>query len=48
MASYKVGYIIGSLAKASINRKLAQALIRLAPAGWSSPRSRSGPAALQL
>ena len=29
MASYKVGYIIGSLAKASINRKLAQALIRL-------------------
>jgi chromate reductase len=31
MAPYKVGYIIGSLAKASINRKLAQALIRLSP-----------------
>jgi chromate reductase, NAD(P)H dehydrogenase (quinone) len=31
MASYKVGYIIGSLAKASINRRLAQALIRLSP-----------------
>ena len=28
MATYKVGYIIGSLAKASINRKLAKALIR--------------------
>ena len=32
MASYKVGYIVGSLAKASINRKLAKALTRLAPA----------------
>ena len=32
MATYKVGYLIGSLAKASINRKLANALIRLAPA----------------
>jgi chromate reductase, NAD(P)H dehydrogenase (quinone) len=32
MASpYKVGYFVGSLAKASINRKLSQALIRLAP-----------------
>ena len=31
MASYKVGYLIGSLAAASINRKLARALIRLAP-----------------
>ena len=29
---YKVGYIIGSIAKNSINRKLAQALVRLAPA----------------
>jgi chromate reductase len=28
---YKVGYFVGSLAKASINRKLANALIRLAP-----------------
>jgi chromate reductase len=32
VASYKVGYIVGSLAKASINRKLATALTRLAPA----------------
>ena len=33
MAAYKVGYIIGSLAAASINRKLAKALVRLAPPG---------------
>lgn len=31
--TYKVGYLIGSLAKASINRKLSKALIRLAPPG---------------
>ena len=31
MTTYKVGYLIGSLAKASINRKLAKALVRLAP-----------------
>jgi chromate reductase, NAD(P)H dehydrogenase (quinone) len=31
MTTYKVGYIVGSLATASINRKLAKALIRLAP-----------------
>lgn len=31
MAQYKVGYFIGSLAKASINRQLANALVRLAP-----------------
>jgi NAD(P)H-dependent FMN reductase len=31
MTKYKVGYIVGSLATASINRKLARALIRLAP-----------------
>ena len=31
MTTYKVGYLIGSLATQSINRKLAQALIRLAP-----------------
>jgi chromate reductase len=30
-STYKVGYFVGSLAKASINRKLAQALIRVAP-----------------
>ncbi|MGH8203051.1 MAG: NADPH-dependent FMN reductase, partial [Steroidobacteraceae bacterium] len=33
MATRKVGYIVGSLAKASINRKLSQALVRLAPEG---------------
>jgi chromate reductase, NAD(P)H dehydrogenase (quinone) len=31
MTTYKVGYFIGSLAKASINRKLSTALVRLAP-----------------
>ena len=31
MAKYKVGYLIGSLAKESINRQLANALVRLAP-----------------
>src|SRR5690606_20861335 len=31
MSDYKVGYFIGSLAKDSINRKLANALVRLAP-----------------
>ena len=31
MTTYNVGYIVGSLAKASINRKLAKALIRVAP-----------------
>jgi chromate reductase len=29
--TYKVGYLVGSLAKGSINRKLATALVRLAP-----------------
>jgi chromate reductase, NAD(P)H dehydrogenase (quinone) len=32
MTSFTVGYFVGSLAKASINRKLATALVRLAPA----------------
>lgn len=31
MQTFKVGYLVGSLAKASINRKLATALARLAP-----------------
>jgi chromate reductase len=31
VTSYTIGYLIGSLATASINRKLAKALIRLAP-----------------
>jgi len=33
MADFKVGYFVGSLAKGSINRLLAQALVKLAPAG---------------
>jgi chromate reductase len=33
MAGYQVGYIVGSLAKASINRTLSKALVRLAPEG---------------
>lgn len=32
MNDYKVGYFVGSLATASINRLLAKALVRLAPA----------------
>src|SRR5512133_1007936 len=32
MTTYKVGYFIGSLAKNSINRQLAKALIKVAPA----------------
>ncbi|OYD24317.1 NADPH-dependent FMN reductase [Oceanimonas baumannii] len=31
MASYKVGYFVGSLSSTSINRRLAKALARLAP-----------------
>jgi chromate reductase len=31
MDTFEVGYFVGSLAKASINRKLARALVRLAP-----------------
>ena len=31
MSDFKVGYFVGSLAKASINRKLAKAMVRLAP-----------------
>lgn len=33
MATHTVGYFVGSLSKASINRRLARALIRLAPPG---------------
>lgn len=33
MKTYKVGYLVGSLAKASINRLLARALVGLAPPG---------------
>lgn len=31
MATYRIGYFVGSLAKGSINRTLSKALIRLAP-----------------
>ena len=31
MTTYNVGYLVGSLATELINRKLAKALIRLAP-----------------
>ena len=31
MATYKVGYLIGSLSSTSINRRLSKALIKLAP-----------------
>ncbi len=33
MSTYKIGIIVGSLRKESFNRKLAQALMKLAPAG---------------
>lgn len=33
MSRYRVGYFVGSLATASINRLLAKALVRLTPAG---------------
>jgi chromate reductase len=33
MQTYKIGYLVGSLAKGSINRLLAKALTRLAPPG---------------
>ena len=47
--TYRVGYLVGSLAKGSINRKLAKALVRLAPAGAGDDRDRlRRPAALQL
>jgi chromate reductase len=34
MPTYKIGYFVGSLASGSINRILAKALIKLAPAGF--------------
>jgi NAD(P)H-dependent FMN reductase len=33
MDTYRVGYLVGSLARNSINRKLSRALARLAPSG---------------
>jgi chromate reductase len=35
MATHKVGYLVGSLAKGSLNRRLANALVALAPAGMT-------------
>jgi len=35
MSQFKVGYFVGSLSKASINRKLAKALLKLAPSSLS-------------
>src|SRR6201992_2615351 len=32
MSNYRIGYIVGSLSTESINRRLARALVRLAPA----------------
>lgn len=32
MTTYKVGYLVGSLAAGSINRTLSKALVRMAPA----------------
>ena len=42
MKTYKVGYFVGSLATQSINRKLAKALIRLAPPGMEFSEIRFG------
>src|SRR5690606_2855598 len=35
MSKQQVGYIVGSLSSTSINRRLANALVRLAPGGMS-------------
>ena len=35
MSTYTVGYLVGSLAKESLNRKLSQALVHLAPSELS-------------
>jgi chromate reductase len=40
MTRYKVGYMVGSLATASINRLLAKALVRLAPPELELPEIR--------
>ena len=42
MTTYKVGYLVGSLASQSINRKLAKALIRLSPDGMEFSEIRFG------
>ncbi|MBD9402202.1 MULTISPECIES: NADPH-dependent FMN reductase [unclassified Comamonas] len=35
MSQYQVAIIVGSLRKASFNRQLAQAIAKMAPAGWT-------------
>jgi chromate reductase len=42
MSATRVGYMVGSLAKGSINRKLAKALVRLAPGELSLEEIRFG------
>ena len=42
MSTFTVGYFVGSLAKNSINRKLASALVRLAPPELSLTEIRFG------
>ena len=42
MSDFKVGYFVGSLAKGSINRKLAKALVKLAPAELTMQEIRFG------
>ncbi len=34
MATYKVGFFVGSLSSTSINRLLAKALVKLVPPTW--------------
>jgi len=48
MTTHKVGYLIRSLAKGSINRKLAKARTRLAPPELDMPEIFFKAAALQL
>ena len=48
MSNYKVGYFVGSLSTSSINRLLAKALVRLAPAELEMTEiPTQGPPALQ-
>ena len=48
MSNYKVGYFVGSLSTSSINRLLAKALVRLAPAELDMTEIPTrGPSALQ-
>lgn len=42
MANRTIALVIGSLRKESFNRKLAEAMIRLAPEGWSFDEVRIG------